>query len=197
MKGLSSLLSESNISNLRLFLDRFKSRILEIGAKDEDVSTRLVAIEALNKMSVLDLLDTENSKIIVSMLFETEPKVRTLAAKMIPKILLEKQESIDEGLFSSETFWELNCLCKVFVESYNSINPIDTLDFEVEEQDLSMAEENLVEAQEKDQKEMLKWFSRDWLPEDLHFGIFGVKEALQSLSGILPVVKVRNIFYMF
>lgn len=198
MKGLSGLLNEANIPNLRLFLDRFKNRILEIAAKDVDLSTRLVALEALNKMSQLDLLDDEDSKIIVSMLFETESKVRNLAAKMIPKILSEKQDTMEESYFSSKAHWELNCLCKVLVESCVSNDAktfVDSDECDQDDQDLSISQEELMQAQEKEQKQLLEWFSIDWIPKDLSFGISGMKEAVQSLWPHLSIIKVRDLFF--
>jgi uncharacterized protein Smg (DUF494 family) len=196
MKGLSGLLTEANIPNLRLFLDRFKNRILEIAAKDVDLSTRLVALEALSKMSQLDLLDDDDSKNIVSMLFETESKVRNLAARMMPKILSEKQDTMEESYFSSKAHWELNCLCKVLVESCVSTDAkisVDSDEYEDDDQDLSFSQQELMKAQEKEQKQMLEWFSVDWVPRDLPFGISGMKEAVQSLWPHLSIIKVRDL----
>ena len=165
-----------------------------MATNDDDLSTRLVAIEVMAKMSQLELLDDSDSKGLVTMLFETEPKVRTLAANMIPKILSEKQELIDESKFSSESLWELNCLCKILVESDNcKINKsaLQAQEVEDDELEMSFAEEDLLRLQEKDQKEMLKWLSVDWVAADLSFGISGVKEAVKALSETVPIVKVN------
>jgi hypothetical protein len=192
MKGLSGLLTEANIHNLRLFLDRFKNRILEMAAKDVDLTTRLVALETLNKMSLLDLLEDVDSKVVISMLFDSDSKVRGAAAKMIPKIVSEKADTIEESYFPSESLWKIKSLCKVLAESYSSTDGRkDTVDSESD--DFTISQEELIKAQEADQKQLLEWFSIDWVPRDLSFGISGVKEAVQSLWSTLPIVQVSVI----
>ena len=191
MKGLSKLLADSNISNLRLFLDRFKPRIIEMATRDVDLSTRLVSIETLIKMSQLDLLDSSDFTMIVPMIFDADSKIRGLVSKMLPKILVEKQDSFDADEFPSNNALELHCLCSILIESDCSLGMDSSLIYSQQKDDeLSLEDESRLLLLEKEQKELLEWYSESWTIGDLHFDGLSVRDAVKALWDVLPLVRV-------
>ncbi|KAK5938406.1 cohesin complex subunit [Knufia obscura] len=71
----------SNRGNLRSFTDRFRKRMVEMGARDADLNVRVESIEFLNQLRSLDLLEPEDIDTVGQLVFDNEPRVRKAVAQ--------------------------------------------------------------------------------------------------------------------
>lgn len=82
IKQLKSLFkNKKNIAALRAFTDRFRSRLVEMGARDADVNVRAEAIELLDSLRDAELLEPDDIDTIGRLIFDGEPRVRKAVAK--------------------------------------------------------------------------------------------------------------------
>ena len=72
---------QKNIPALRAFTDRFRSRMVEMGARDADVNVRAESIELLDRLRNAELLEPDDIDTIGRLIFDTEPRVRKAVAK--------------------------------------------------------------------------------------------------------------------
>jgi len=73
--------SQRNVAALRAFTDRFRPRIVEMGARDADIGVRVEAIELLDRLRNAELLEPDDIDTIGRLIFDTEPRVRKAVAK--------------------------------------------------------------------------------------------------------------------
>ncbi|KIX08214.1 uncharacterized protein Z518_02870 [Rhinocladiella mackenziei CBS 650.93] len=73
--------NKKNIAALRAFTDRFRQRLVEMGARDADLKVRAETIELLDQLREAELLEPEDIDIIGRLIFDSEPRVRTAVAK--------------------------------------------------------------------------------------------------------------------
>ena len=71
----------NNIPALRAFTDRFRSRMVEMGARDADLSVRAESIELLDRLRNAELLEPDDIDTIGRLIFDSEPRVRKAVAK--------------------------------------------------------------------------------------------------------------------
>lgn len=82
MKQLSKIYAvKSNRHNLRSFTDRFRARMVEMGARDADLNVRVESLEFLNQLRSLDLLEPEDIDTVGQLIFDNEPRVRKAVAQ--------------------------------------------------------------------------------------------------------------------
>ena len=186
--ALAPLLTLSNVSGIRLFSDRFKCRILEMAARDIDLPTRLASLECVNQLCQLDLLDEGDAKWIIPCLFDIESKVRESAAPMLVKLVEEQKGDIETD---QPGFQDIKALCQLFVQHMASDNDRHgRKPREQNEDDLDFEEEAILHARQKDQKQLIEWFSAGWKASHLSFGSFGMDQVVASLWSMFPLVKV-------
>ncbi|KAK4935103.1 cohesin complex subunit [Elasticomyces elasticus] len=73
--------NKHNIGALRAFTDRFRPRLVEMGARDADVSVRVEAIELLDRLRDAELLEPDDIDTIGRLIFDSEPRIRKAVAK--------------------------------------------------------------------------------------------------------------------
>ncbi|KAI1619950.1 cohesin complex subunit SCC3 [Exophiala viscosa] len=73
--------NKHNIAALRAFTDRFRPRLVEMGARDADVSVRVEAIELLDRLRDAELLEPDDIDTIGRLTFDSEPRIRKAVAK--------------------------------------------------------------------------------------------------------------------
>ncbi|KAJ9639118.1 uncharacterized protein PV06_07329 [Exophiala oligosperma] len=82
VKQLKNLFkNKKNIAALRAFTDRFRPRLVEMGARDADISVRVEAIELLDRLRDAELLEPDNIDTIGRLIFDSEPRIRKAVAK--------------------------------------------------------------------------------------------------------------------
>ncbi|KIY01342.1 uncharacterized protein Z520_02894 [Fonsecaea multimorphosa CBS 102226] len=82
IKQLKKLFNnKSNIAALRAFTDRFRTRLVEMGARDADISVRVEAIELLDRLRDAELLEPDDIDTIGRLIFDSEPRIRKAVAK--------------------------------------------------------------------------------------------------------------------
>ncbi|OAP57438.1 hypothetical protein AYL99_08176 [Fonsecaea erecta] len=82
IKQLKRLFSnKNNIAALRAFTDRFRTRLVEMGAKDADINVRVEAIELLDRLRDAELLEPDDIDEIGRLIFDSEPRIRKAVAK--------------------------------------------------------------------------------------------------------------------
>ncbi|KIW33864.1 uncharacterized protein PV07_00680 [Cladophialophora immunda] len=82
IKQLKKLFNnKNNIAALRAFTDRFRSRLVEMGARDADTSVRVEAIELLDRLRDAELLEPDDIDTIGRLIFDSEPRIRKAVAK--------------------------------------------------------------------------------------------------------------------
>ncbi|KIW60423.1 hypothetical protein PV05_00639 [Exophiala xenobiotica] len=73
--------NKKNVAALRAFTDRFRPRLVEMGARDADVTVRVEAIELLDRLRDAELLEPDDIDTIGRLIFDSEPRVRKAVAK--------------------------------------------------------------------------------------------------------------------
>jgi cohesin complex subunit SA-1/2 len=82
IKQLQRLFNDkNNIPALRAFTDRFRTRLVEMGARDADINVRAEAIELLDKLRDAELLEPDDIDTIGRLIFDTEPRIRKAVAR--------------------------------------------------------------------------------------------------------------------
>jgi cohesin complex subunit SA-1/2 len=70
-----------HIGPLRGFINRFRNRIVEIGARDAEPGVRAETIELLDRLRDAELLEAADIDTIGRLIFDSEPRVRKAVAK--------------------------------------------------------------------------------------------------------------------
>jgi hypothetical protein len=157
LKSLLPIYTDANLAELGTFTDRFKVRILQIAGQDVDSSVRIAALQCLSKIAQLHLLDEEDAKNLVPIVFDFDSKIRLAVAPIFSALLSEKTSEMEADGVSAK----FQCLCQILLENRHSsplfeINekkdPIDNLEYE---------EEDLFRQRQSDQDEWLAWYSND------------------------------------
>ncbi|OCT44867.1 hypothetical protein CLCR_05374 [Cladophialophora carrionii] len=73
--------NKHNIAALRAFTDRFRSRLVEMGARDAHINVRAEAIELLDRLRDAELLEPDDIDTIGRLIFDSEPAIRRAVAK--------------------------------------------------------------------------------------------------------------------
>jgi cohesin complex subunit SA-1/2 len=82
IRQLKSLFKDRhNIAALRAFTERFRPRIVEMGARDTDTVVRAEAIELLDRLRNAELLEPDDIDTIGRLIFDAEPRVRRSVSK--------------------------------------------------------------------------------------------------------------------
>ncbi|KIW98109.1 uncharacterized protein Z519_01693 [Cladophialophora bantiana CBS 173.52] len=98
IKQLKKLYSnKNNIAALRAFTDRYRSRLVEMGARDADISVRVETIELLDRLRDADLLEPDDIDTIGRLIFDSEPRIRKAVAKFFVSNIEDLyQDTIEE-----------------------------------------------------------------------------------------------------
>jgi len=123
--------SQRNIPALRAFTDRFRSRIVEMGARDNDISVRAETIELLDRLRNAELLEPDDIDTIGRLVFDTELRVRKAVAKFFVsniedlykssiedmddeqyKEALPEPEDVDDFLNPNQAWIKYKCLAQ-------------------------------------------------------------------------------------
>ena len=94
---------KSNRHNLRSFTDRFRNRMVEMGARDADLNVRVESLEFLNQLRSLDLLEPEDIDTVGQLIFDNEPRVRKAVAQFFVSNIEDLYSAIIED-FDAEQF---------------------------------------------------------------------------------------------
>ncbi|KIW64169.1 hypothetical protein PV04_09122 [Phialophora macrospora] len=73
--------NKRNIAALRAFTDRFRSRLVEMGARDAHINVRIEAIELLDRLRDAELLEPDDIDTIGRLIFDSDPAIRKAVAK--------------------------------------------------------------------------------------------------------------------
>lgn len=98
VKTLGKLLKQNVVvSGLRQFLERFKTRILEMAFFDVDINVKINSISLLADINRVGFLEEEEITKLTSLVFNTEEKkVQQLAAMFIAKVEAERTTDLIE-----------------------------------------------------------------------------------------------------
>ncbi|RMZ85609.1 hypothetical protein DV737_g548, partial [Chaetothyriales sp. CBS 132003] len=96
--------NQRNIPALRAFTDRFRPRMVEMGARDADIGVRVEAIELLDRLRGAELLEPADIETVGHLIFDAEPRVRKAVAKFfvanIEDMYAAEVEGFDEELYA-------------------------------------------------------------------------------------------------
>ncbi|KAJ9613482.1 cohesin complex subunit [Cladophialophora chaetospira] len=97
--------NKHNVAALRAFTDRFRSRLVEMGARDADIQVRAEAIELLDKLRDAELLEPDDIDTIGRLIFDSEPRIRKSVAKFfvsnIEDLYASTIEDFDQTLYQA------------------------------------------------------------------------------------------------
>lgn len=85
-----------NVSALRAFTDRFRSRMVEMGARDADVNVRVESIELLDKLRNYELLEPDDIDTIGRLIFDAEPRIRKTVGKFFVSNIEDLYKALTE-----------------------------------------------------------------------------------------------------
>ena len=99
IKQLAKLFKhKENVGRLRAFTERFRPRIVEMAAQDADPTIRASAVELLDKIRDVGLLEPDDIDTIGRLIFDTEPRVRKAVSKFFVENINDLFESTIEDL---------------------------------------------------------------------------------------------------
>jgi len=91
------------VGALRAFADRFRPRIVEMGARDADVNVRVEAIELLDSLRDAELLEPDEVDTVGRLILDNEPRVRKAVARFfvsnIEDFYIATVEEFDEAQY--------------------------------------------------------------------------------------------------
>jgi cohesin complex subunit SA-1/2 len=136
--------NKNNIAALRAFTDRFRSRLVEMGARDADISVRAETIELLDKLRNAELLEPDDIDTIGRLIFDTEPRIRRAVAKFFVaniedlykaivedfdqaqfKTILPAADKVDDTTTPTRSWIKYKCLGSVLVGYNNDEESLD------------------------------------------------------------------------
>ncbi|KEF55428.1 uncharacterized protein A1O9_08178 [Exophiala aquamarina CBS 119918] len=104
VKQLKNLFRTKKIVGaLRAFADRFRPRLVEMGARDADVNVRVEAIELLDSLRDAELLEPDEVDTVGRLILDNEPRVRKAVARFfvsnIEDFYIATVEEFDEAQY--------------------------------------------------------------------------------------------------
>ncbi|KXT07283.1 hypothetical protein AC578_2384 [Pseudocercospora eumusae] len=107
VKQLRRLYADSDkLGGLKTFTERFRSRLVEIGTSDADVTVRVAGIELLGALRENDLLEPDDIDAIGRLAFHEEPKVRKAVAGFFAANVKDLFDSKVEDVGGAESLEE-------------------------------------------------------------------------------------------
>lgn len=91
-----------NLSALRGFTDRFRSRLVEMGSRDADISVRVETIELIRILRSAELLEPDDIDTIGQLIFDSEAQVRKAVAQFFVSNIQDLYEASIEDLDKEE-----------------------------------------------------------------------------------------------
>lgn len=95
--------NKNNVAALRGFTDRFRPRLVEMGARDADVHVRVEAIELLDRLREAELLEPDDIETIGRLIFDNEPSVRKAVGRFfvsnVEDLYLSTVEDFDKAAY--------------------------------------------------------------------------------------------------
>lgn len=132
--------NKENAGRLRAFTDRFRPRMIEMATQDAEPAIRASAVELLDLVRELGMLEPDDIDTIGKLIFDAEPRVRKAIAGFFAKNVQDLLEStldeisgadgldevlgeeVEDDYESPRKAWlKLKCLAEV-LESYDSEN---------------------------------------------------------------------------
>ncbi|KAK4979533.1 cohesin complex subunit [Elasticomyces elasticus] len=99
---------KDNVAGLKIFTERFRSRMVEMGTKDAETQVRASAVELLDSLREVGLLEPDDIDTVGRLIFDTEPRVRKAVVGFFSETIndlyqskvddLGGQEALDEAL---------------------------------------------------------------------------------------------------
>ncbi|KAK5331906.1 cohesin complex subunit [Exophiala xenobiotica] len=136
--------NKKNVAALRAFTDRFRPRLVEMGARDADVTVRVEAIELLDRLRDAELLEPDDIDTIGRLIFDSEPRVRKAVAKFFVSNIedlygasvedfdeaqyhaaLPDKDEVDEYTVPTQSWIKFKCLGSILAGYDNDEESID------------------------------------------------------------------------
>lgn len=104
IKQLKNLFrNKKNIAALRAFTDRFRPRLVEMGAGDADVNVRVEVIELLDRLRDAELLEPDEVETVGRLILDNEPRVRKAVGRFfvsnIEDLYVSTVDDFDEAQY--------------------------------------------------------------------------------------------------
>lgn len=137
IKQLEKIMKMDNIGGIRDFIERFRPRIVEIAARDSELSVRISAVDLLDMIRKAGMLEPDDIDIIGKLIYDADARVRNAVVPFFSENIndlydakideLGGEESLEESFVvddddheSPRLGWiKLKCLAEVLL-SYDS-----------------------------------------------------------------------------
>ena len=96
-----------NLGRLRSFTERFRARMVEMAARDADSTIRALAIELLDMIRELGLIEPDDIDTVGKLIFDTDPKVRKAVAPFFAATVADSLEAIVDEMGGEEVLDEI------------------------------------------------------------------------------------------
>ena len=93
---------DPDVGRLRAFTQRFRDRMVEIATRDSEVNIRVMAVDLLDSIRTIGLLEAEHIDAIGRLVFDVEAKVRKAVAPFFAANVEDAFENITEALGGAE-----------------------------------------------------------------------------------------------
>ncbi|KAL6721547.1 cohesin complex subunit [Lecanora helva] len=108
IKQLAKLFkNKDNVARLRTFTERFRARLVEMAARDSEVSVRASAVELLDTIRKTGLLEPDDIDNVGRLIYDIEPRVRKAVAGFFAENINDLLEATLEDLGGEESLLEI------------------------------------------------------------------------------------------
>lgn len=91
-----------DVGRLRAFTQRFRDRMVEIATRDSEISIRAMAVDLLDSIRHMGLLETDHIETVGQLIFDADPKVRKAVAPFFASNVKDAYHNITEALGGEE-----------------------------------------------------------------------------------------------
>ena len=96
-----------NLGRLRGFTERFRPRMVEMATRDADSAIRALAIDLLDMIRNLGLIEPDDIDVVGKLIFDVDPKVRKAVAPFFAATVNDALEAIVDEMGGEETMEEI------------------------------------------------------------------------------------------
>jgi cohesin complex subunit SA-1/2 len=107
IKQLEKIMKMDNIGGVRDFIERFRPRIVEVAARDSEVSVRASAVDLLDMIRKAGMLEPDDIDTIGKLIFDSEARVRNAVVPFFAENINDLYEAKIDDQGGEETLEEV------------------------------------------------------------------------------------------
>ena len=200
LKSMNTLMKPAFVSGMRPFIERFKTRIMQIASSEKEINVRLQSVKLCMLMARMGLFDSdEMSKVIVLVLDEDE-RVRELISPAVAEYYHELVEDSEEN---GNEFMQLKLFSEMALKIGSAVAQQEKSQQETSRQEyldtlnvskISLGSMDMNQIQlENGAESLLAWMRKESHPEKTNIGPNNMEALVTAISESVPIISQLNI----